>query len=110
MTEADTGSVRAEVYTLTGPLFHVIACKIINTNVTNQNNKNKSPQTVHLKSQQETSLWSGGRESACQCRGHGFNPWSGKIPHVVGQLSLCTTNTEAHEPGDCAPQQKKPPQ
>ena len=32
--------------------------------------------------------------SSCQCRGHGFKPWSGKIPHAVEQLSLCTTTTE----------------
>ena len=25
-------------------------------------------------------------ENACQCRGHGFEPWSGKIPHAVEQL------------------------
>ena len=28
------------------------------------------------------------------CRGHGFNPWPGKIPHAVEQLSLCATNPE----------------
>ena len=28
-------------------------------------------------------------DSACQCRGHGFDPRSGKAPHVMGQLSLC---------------------
>ena len=33
-----------------------------------------------------------------QCRGHVFNPWSGKIPHVAEQLSLCTTTTETHVP------------
>ena len=38
--------------------------------------------------------WSSGRESACQCRGHGFDPWSGKIPHAAEQLSPCTTTTE----------------
>ena len=27
------------------------------------------------------------KESACQCRGHGFEPWSGKIPHAAEQLS-----------------------
>ena len=31
---------------------------------------------------------------ACQCRGHGFEPWSGKIPHVAEQLSPCATTTE----------------
>ena len=25
-----------------------------------------------------------------QCRGHGFNPWSRRIPHATGQLSPCT--------------------
>ena len=32
--------------------------------------------------------WLNGKESACQCRGHSFSPWSGKIPHAKGQLSL----------------------
>ena len=26
-----------------------------------------------------------------QGRGHGLNPWSGKVSHAVGQLSLCAT-------------------
>ena len=43
-----------------------------------------------------TSLprWHSGLESACQCRGRGFSPWSGKIPHAAEQLSPCTTSTE----------------
>ena len=28
------------------------------------------------------SWWSSGKESACQYRGHGFDPWSGKIPYA----------------------------
>ena len=31
---------------------------------------------------------------ACQCRGHHFDPWSGKIPRAAGQLSPCETTTE----------------
>ena len=27
-------------------------------------------------------------------RGHGVEPWSGKIPHAAEQLSPCTTTTE----------------
>ena len=27
-----------------------------------------------------------------QCEGHGFDPWSGKIPHVVEQLKLVRHN------------------
>ena len=34
------------------------------------------------------------RFTACQCRGHGFDPWSGKIPHAAEQLSPCATTTE----------------
>ena len=34
-------------------------------------------------------LWClSGKESACQCRKHEFNPWSGKIPHAAEQLGL----------------------
>ena len=32
--------------------------------------------------------WLSAKESACQCRRHGFNPWSGKIPHAAERLSL----------------------
>ena len=54
--------------------------------------------------------WRSGWESACQCRGHGFEPWSRRLPHATEQLGLCTpttepvlwslqaTTTEAHEP------------
>ena len=38
--------------------------------------------------------WRSGGESACQCRGHGFEPWSGKIPHAAEQLGPWTTITE----------------
>ena len=63
-----------------------------------------------------------GKESACQCRRHRFDSWSGKIPHAEGQLNLFTTTTEpvprAQElqlpkpmhPRACTLQQEKPPQ
>ena len=38
--------------------------------------------------------WRSGWESACQCRGHGFEPWPGKIPHAVEQLGPWATTTE----------------
>ena len=38
--------------------------------------------------------WCSGWESACQCRGHGFEPWSGRIPHAVEQLGPWATTTE----------------
>ena len=38
--------------------------------------------------------WRSGWESACRCRGHGFEPWSGKIPHAAEQLGPWATTTE----------------
>ena len=38
--------------------------------------------------------WRSGWESACQCRGHGFKPWSGKIPHAAERLGPWATITE----------------
>ena len=38
--------------------------------------------------------WRGGWESACQCRAHGFEPWSGKVPHATEQLGSWATTTE----------------
>ena len=38
------------------------------------------------------------KESACQCRGHGFEPWSRKIPHAAEQLSpRATTKTRCNQ-------------
>ena len=28
--------------------------------------------------------WLGGKDSTYQCRGHRFDPWSGKIPDAMG--------------------------
>ena len=56
--------------------------------------------------------WLNGSESACQCRGHGLDLWSRKIPHALEQLSLWARTTEptcynywAHVPRVCALQQ-----
>ena len=38
--------------------------------------------------------WSSSWESACQYWGHGFDPWSRKIPQAVEQLNPCATTTE----------------
>ena len=40
------------------------------------------------------SWWLSAKESSCQCRRHGFHPWSGKIPRAVEQLSPWATTTE----------------
>ena len=46
--------------------------------------------------------WSRGQESACQSRGHRFDPWSRKIPRAKGQLSPCTTITEPELYSPCS--------
>ena len=38
--------------------------------------------------------WRSGWESGCQCKGHRFEPWSGKIPHVAEQQGPWATTTE----------------
>ena len=38
--------------------------------------------------------WRSGCESACQCRAHGFEPWSGRIPHAAERLGPWATTTE----------------
>ena len=38
--------------------------------------------------------WLSSKESTCQCRRHGFSPWSGMIPCATGQLSPCITTIE----------------
>ena len=38
--------------------------------------------------------WRSDWKSACQCRGHGFVPRSGRIPHAVEQLGPWATTTE----------------
>ena len=64
--------------------------------------------------------WHSCWESTCQCRGHRFDPWSGKVPHVAEQLGPCATTTEpalwspwatttgAHTPRARAPQLERP--
>ena len=62
-----------------------------------------------------------GKESICQCRRHGLDPWLGKTPHTE-QLNPCATTTEpvlqspgttapeVHAPQSLALQQEGPPQ
>ena len=66
--------------------------------------------------------WLSGKESACQCRGCGFDPWSRTIPQAAEQLGPCATShwacalspgaatPAAHAPESRALQQEMPPQ
>ena len=49
---------------------------------------------AHKKHQLGLPWWLSGKEFACQCRRHGFDPWTRKIPHAVKQLGLCTPAIE----------------
>ena len=83
---------------------------------------NKNLEEIKNKQWWGLPWWRSGWDFACQRRGHGFEPWYGKIPHATEQLSSCTTTTEpelwspwattteARTPRACAPQQEKPPQ
>ena len=50
----------------------------------------------HLIKEERKGLcwWLSGKESTCQWRRHGFDPWSRKIPHTMEQLSPCAIATE----------------
>ena len=52
--------------------------------------------------------WSSGKESTCQCRGHRFDPWSGKIPHAMGQLARVPQLLKPTHPRACTLQEKPP--
>ena len=50
---------------------------------------------VCIHDRSEIPWWLSDKESACQCRRHGFNPWPGKIPDATEQLSPMCLNTES---------------
>ena len=59
--------------------------------------------------------WCSGWESTCQCGGHRFELWSGRIRHAAELLSPCATTAEpplwsprATTAEARAPQQEKP--
>ena len=72
------------------------------------------------KSNQRLPWWFSGEESECQCKRHGSNHWSRKIPRVAEQLSpqLLSLCSRAWKPQLLKPmcprahaqQQEKPPQ
>ena len=65
---------------------------------------------MYLKNTHLGLSWqSSGKESAYQCKGHGFDPWSGKTPDAAGQPGPQTPTTEAHAPwSPCANKEKLP--
>ena len=53
------------------------------------------------KQTQRLSWWLSGKESACQYRRCGFDPWSRKIPPAVEQLRPCTTTIDPKNAMPC---------
>ena len=47
--------------------------------------------------------WYSEQEFTCQCRKHGFGPWSGKIPHAAEQLNPRATTVEPECVNCCSP-------
>ena len=43
---------------------------------------------AHKKHQSGLPWWLSGKEFACQCRRHGLDPWTRKIPHAAKRLGL----------------------
>ena len=80
-----------------------------------------SHRLTHYKLAHRLPWWLRGIESTCECRRHGFDPWSRRIPHALEQLSLCApvieavlwspgaTTTEPVCPRACALQREKSP-
>ena len=64
-------------------------------------NKNTGNHYIKFNCLRGLPCWRSGWESACQFRWHGFEPWSGKIPHAAEQLGPWATTTEPArlEPG-----------
>ena len=52
--------------------------------------------------------WLSGKESTYRCRSHGFDPWSGKIPHAVRLPSPCATTADAHALPEKSPHSEQP--
>ena len=77
---------------LCGPIYHTFLLWF--SDLCNVLRKAILPSKGHLKHLWGLPWWRSGWESACQCRGHRFEPWSGKIPHAEEQLGPWATITE----------------
>ena len=84
----------SDVYTSTFPkqilLFRIFISRFPNTCETQVNGIYWN----HVSYKNGLPWWLSGKESASQCRRHGFDPWSGKTSHAAKQLSPCATSIE----------------
>ena len=81
------------------------ACMCMHTNMhlqlpssqdTDDKNSPNLPRKLLLIKIQRQGLpwWRSGWESACWCRGHGFEPWAGKVPRAAERLGPWATTAE----------------
>lgn len=63
---------------------------------------------LHLEKGTRASRWLRGKEYACQCRRHGFDYWSRKIPHAADQLSLRSTASAPGRHSHWSPHAREP--
>ena len=61
-----------------------------------------SKNTIKNVKRQGLPWWLSSKESTCQCKRCGFDPWSGKIPHATGQLSPSATTAEPELESPCS--------
>ena len=61
-----------------------------------------------LKIIMEFPWWSSGKESTCQCRRHGFHPWSRKIPRAPEQLTPRAAASEDYTLRAGVPRERPP--
>ena len=54
----------------------------------------KDRHKLYKKPKRGTSLVAQWLRIRLPMQGHGFEPWSGKIPHATDQLNPCATTTE----------------
>ena len=61
---------------------------------TGSNTNNENYEREINKVTPEFSWWLSGKVSPYQCKRHGLDAWSWKIPHAVEQLRPCNTTIE----------------
>ena len=72
--------------------------KTINSQIQEtQQKRNENYTSSYIINCLELPLWLSGKEFTCQFRRHRFDPWAGKIPGAVEQVSPCTTTTTKPE-------------
>ena len=87
--------MKSEMWETVGQLFQTHQLD----NSKDQKKKKKKKVTyksifIHIKTGKGLPWWRSGWESTCQCRGHRFEPGSGKVPHAAEQLGPCATAAE----------------